>query len=392
MIRVLILTRRFEYGGAERQLVELIKGLDKNVFSLTVAPFYDGGPLLREIEGIPGVEVVPLRKRGRWDVVQFFMRLWRVAASVKPHIAYGYMGVANQLALLIGWMVRGKVLWGIRASNMDLDQYDWLMKALYKIECKLSRFPMLIISNSRSAKDYHVAQGFPAEKIVVIPNGIDTNRFAADLQLREKIRSEWRVSDEEILVGLVARLDQMKDHTTFLRAAALLLPKYSLVRFVCVGDGRAAYRKKLYDLAVQLGLVDRLLWVGFRDDMVAVYSALDVACSSSSFGEGFSNVVGEAMACGVPCVVTDVGDSRWIVGDTGSAVRPNDPMAFSAALHKMLELQPALRKERGRKARERIIEHFSVGRMIKETTHLLEAANSRTARGCQSRLDAGLPQ
>ena len=373
MIRILILTRRFEYGGAERQLVALVKGLDKTRFSLTVVPFYEGGPLLQEVECIPGVQVLPLYKSGRWDVIPFLWRLWQAVVLVKPHIVYGYMGVANQLSLLVGWLVRGKVVWGIRASNMDLDQYGWLARMLYQLECRTSRFPAFIISNSQSGKRYHADGGFPNEKIVVIPNGIDTDRFAPDQKLREKVRAEWGLTERETLIGLVARLDQMKGHPTFLRAAAFLSCEQPNLRFVCVGDGDHAYRQKIRDLSEELGLTATLRWVGFRDDIVAVYSALDVACSSSSFGEGFSNAVGEAMACGVPCVVTDVGDSKWIVGDTGYVVVADDPKALAASWHKMLDMGGAARGMYGQRARERVIKHFSLDRMIDETARVFEA-------------------
>ena len=376
MTRVLILTRRFEYGGAERQLVALANGLDKTRFSITIAPFYDDGPLLQDVERIQGVQVVHLHKKGRWDLLPFFWRLWRTVVRIKPHIMYGYMGVANQLALLAGRLVRAQVVWGVRASNMDLDRYDLLMKILYRFECWAARFPDLIISNSLSGKSYHSSHGFPEDKIVVIPNGIDTERFVPSPILREKLRAEWGLTEKEMVIGLVARLDPMKDHPTFLRAAALLIRERPDSRFVCVGDGVPSYRMKLHDLGAALGLTGYLKWVGFKDDMAAVYNALDIACSSSSFGEGFSNTVGEAMACGVPCVVTDVGDSKWIVGNTGAVVETNNATALCSAWSNILEAGPARRAELSQQSRARIVQHFSLERLIEDTTKVLQSLGS----------------
>lgn len=367
MIRILILTRRFEYGGAERQLVYLVKGLDKTRFSITVSPFYEGGPLLQEMERVPDVQVVPLHKKGRWDLVPFFWRLWRTVAREKPHIVYGYMGVANQLALIVGKLAGAKVVWGIRASNMDLDRYDWLTRMLYRLECWGARWPDLIISNSLSGKDYHHGRGFPGDKIVVIPNGIDTDRFAPDPILRDKLRAEWGLTDKNALIGLVARLDAMKDHPTFLRAAAFFRREWPHVRFVCVGDGTESYREQLRALSRELGLADCIRWVGFRDDIEAVYSSLDLACSSSLFGEGFSNAIGEAMACAVPCVVTDVGDSAAIVGTTGEVAPGGDSQALANGWKRLLarlQIQPGLRAE----ARNRITQHFGIASLVERTS------------------------
>jgi len=371
MIRILFLTRRFEYGGAERQLIALAKGLDKARFAVTIVPFYQGGELFEEAERIPNAQVIPLRKKGRWDLFSFLWSLWQVVVRSNPHIIYGYMGVANLVSLLMGKLSGSKVVWSVRASNMDLDRYDWLTGLAFRLERPLSRFAHLIIVNSVEGKRYHVTHGFPDEKMVVIPNGIDTWQFRPDPMLREKVRAEWSVSEKETLIGLPARLDPMKDHPTFLQAAALLSRERPDVRFVCVGEGNASYRLKLQALSKELRLTDRLIWTGFRADMHAVYNALDVACSSSSYGEGFSNVIGEAMACGVPCVVTDVGDSRWIVGETGLVVPPLDLIALCSAWRKMLGAGVVTRTEWGYKARERVIHHFSLERLIAETHKVL---------------------
>jgi glycosyltransferase involved in cell wall biosynthesis len=144
------------------------------------------------------------------------------------------------------------------------------------------------------------------------------------------------------------------------------------VRFVCVGDGAASYREQLQALSRELGLAECLRWVGFRDDIAAVYNSLDLACSSSLFGEGFSNAIAEAMACGVPCVVTDVGDSAAIVGTTGEVVPGGDPQALAngwGRLRVRLRVQPDLRAE----ARNRIAQHFGVGSLVERTSAALHS-------------------
>jgi glycosyltransferase involved in cell wall biosynthesis len=164
----------------------------------------------------------------------------------------------------------------------------------------------------------------------------------------------------------------MKDHATFLRAASFFARERSDVRFVCVGDGTTLYREQLQALSRELGLAECLRWVGFRDDIAAVYNSLDLACSSSLFGEGFSNAIAEAMACGVPCVVTDVGDSAAIVGATGEVVPGGDPQALAngwGRLRARLQVQPDLRAE----ARNRIAQHFGVASLVERTSAALHS-------------------
>ncbi|MHC5827541.1 MAG: glycosyltransferase, partial [Nostoc sp.] len=165
-----------------------------------------------------------------------------------------------------------------------------------------------------------------------------TERFQPNPEAGLQVRTEWRISKDTILIGLVGRLDPMKDHPTFLKAVALLCKEREDIRFVCVGMGSHEYAQELYQLAEELEVAEKVIWAGGRADMPDIYNALDINCSSSSYGEGFSNVIGEAMACGVPCVVTDVGDSAWIIGDTGIVVPPNNPEALKAGITSLINI------------------------------------------------------
>lgn len=367
MIRILFLTRRFEAGGAERQLIELVKGLDKARFSVTVVAFYAGGALFPEIESVPNIQVFSLAKAGRCDVLPFLWRLWCTARAARPHILYGYMGVANELCLLVGRMLRAKVVWGLRSSNMDFARYDWAAGWIFRLGAWLSSFPDLIILNSQAGMRHHLAHGYAGRCMVVIPNGIDVERYRVDQEAGQRIRAEWGVGPRETLIGLVARLDPMKDHPTFLRAAAQLVQEQPNVRFVCVGDGPAAFTAELRALSLALGVEKWMIWAGARADVPAVHNALDIASSSSSFGEGFSNAVGEAMACGVPCVVTDTGDSAMIVATTGVIVPSRDATALAEAWKRLLNFSKEEQRAVGVKARERIVEEFNIRTMVART-------------------------
>ena len=250
-----------------------------------------------------------------------------------------------------------------------MSRYDWLSRYAYRIECVLSVFADLIIANSHAGREYALSNGFPFEKVVVVPNGIDTDKFKPCREDGEHLRKEWGVSPKGKLVGLVARLDPMKDHTTFIKAAGMLAARCEGVRFVCVGDGPVEYKQQLEELSHNAGLMERLVWAGERQDMSAVYNAFDVAVLSSCT-EGFPNVVGEAMACGVPCVVTHVGDTAWIVGDTGVVVPPQNPGALADGLVEILKKLEAEHSALTEHARSRIRGHFGLDAMVNRTADL----------------------
>ncbi len=371
---VLFLARSLDRGGAERQLVLLAKGLAHQGHAVAVSVFYGAGSYEAELVSA-GVRIVDLGKQGRCDILWFLYRLVRFLRKERPAVLHSYLGVPNILVAVLKPLLSGtRIVWGVRASNVDLTRYDWLARLAYKMECRLARFADLIIANSFSGTRYAVEHGFPANKIVVVHNGINTVDFRFYHEQRRVIRVAWGVGEHEILVGLVGRLDPMKGHLVFLEAASDIARDRRDVRFVCVGGGPIVYAEALKQRTSELGLTNRLIWVGSREDMPAVYSALDIASSSSSFGEGFSNSIAEAMACGVPCVVTDVGDSAFIVGDTGSIVSPGDHRALATAMLSLIDLPPEKRRVMGEACRARIVSEFGMDKLVQHSEQVLGLA------------------
>jgi glycosyltransferase involved in cell wall biosynthesis len=376
-LKIVFLMRSLNYGGAERQLVNLSKGLHDRGYSILVAVFYPDGPLEMHLHNA-GVPVYSLKKRGRWDMFGFLLRLIRFLRKEKPDILHSYLGVPNILtALLKPALSHTRVVWGVRGSNNDLSRYDWLSRVVFRLQCILSRFADLVIANSYAGKDYVIAHGFPGKKTVVIPNGINTELFYPDISARRQVRREWDITEDKKLIGLVGRLDPKKDHPTFLRAAALLMEERKDVRLACIGGGPAKYREELQAMGRKLGLAGILSWMDSIEYMPSVYNALDIISSSSSFGEGFPNVIGEAMACGVPCVVTDVGDSARIVGDTGIVVPQRDPHSLANGWKSLLDVPLEKRKHQGSKARKRILHHFGTTALVDNTIAAFECVLQR---------------
>ena len=365
-MKVLFLIRSLAVGGAERQLVNLAKGLHERGHEVAVAVYYGDGLLQDELDDLR-ISVLDLEKSGRWDVVPFLMRLVRTVRDFRPEVIYGFLGTASILTVLMKlFFPRMLVVWGVRASNVELDFYDWFARTMYRAERWLSRFADLIICNSRAGLEHAAANGFPRSKITVIPNGTDIDRFQFDAKARDVVRREWRVEKNELLVGTVARLDPMKGHLTVLQAAALLRQDRQDVRFCCVGDGPAQYADRLCQASKRLGLDGVILWPGMRRDMPAVYSALDLLVLPS-MGEGHPNVVTEAMACGVMCIVTDVGDAAYIVGECGIVVPPSSPALLRSGMEEGLRRVRLDRVNVARQCRSRIANHYSVGALVDRT-------------------------
>ena len=361
-----MLIRSLESGGAERQLVELARGLHERGHAVTVATFYKRGPLTADVEQA-GIDLIDLRKRGRWEVLGFLNRARKALSRSNPDVLYSFLGGANIIATTMRSAGRRtRLVWSIRSSDVDLSRYDWLHRISYRIERLLSRTPALIIANSYSARDHAAANGFPLRRIEVVPNGIDIDRFKPDAVLRHKQRLRWELANDQIAVGVLARLDPMKGHAVFLRAAAEVAQARRDVHFFCIGAGPE--EAQLKELALELGVQEKVHFTGAASNPVSALNGLDVCCSPSLFGEGFSNSIAEAMACGVPCVVTDVGDSAKIVGDVGTVVPRSHPDALAKAILKTIGDLSQIKKKN---ARERIVSNFSVATMIDNTTMLL---------------------
>ncbi len=363
-MRIAFLTRSLISCGAERQLVELAKGLCRRGHDVSVIVFYPQCQLAEELREM-GIRVWILNKWGRWDFFHFIANLVEVLRIEQADVLHGYIGTPNMFATLIKpFFPNMKIIWGIRSSHSSSGEL--LQKVLGIIETCLAYSVDLIIVNSMAGFDYLKKRHFPEKKIVMIPNGIDTDRFYYDEAARQKIRAEWEIAENQTLIGMVGRLNPVKGHKVFFKAASLLILKYPDVRFACIGDGDPFYRRELYSFSTALGLKERLIWSAARADIQRVYSAFDILVSAS-YSEGFSNVVGEAMSTGVPCVVTDAGDSARIVGDTGLVVPPGNCSELAGALEKMIVLIQQNKDVLGMETRKRILEEFGKDSLVTNT-------------------------
>ena len=358
-------------GGAETMLFKLLSKINPELFRSQVISFTDDGvfgPKLRNI----GVEVNSLgMRRGRFSFAGG-SKLTSLLKKNSPAIIQTWMYHAD---LIGGWLGRraisAPIVWNIRADIIPFsnDKRTYLMTKA----CALlsSSVPTRIISCAESTRNSHIAFGFDVTKMVTIPNGFDVNAFKEDSIAYWSVRQNLGLLPDSPLIGIMTRFDQRKDIPNFIAAAARIKKELPEVRFLVCGRGMDRENVELLEMLEKAEVDDICFLLGGRDDMGQLTAALDVATSSSE-SEGFPNVLGEAMACGVPCVATDVGDSALIIGNTGIVVPPKNPQALADGWKKILMMDVEERRNLGRAARQRIEENFSLDSVVTRYENLYQ--------------------
>lgn len=343
-------------GGAEGSLTRLVPALASHNVTSTVFSLTDDGVHGEELRS-QGTEVRPLGLRVDRPDPRIPIRLVRHLRDIRPDVVMTWLYDADIVGGIAARLAGIPVMWNIRQSAMG-PEAPTRHRLLLRSEVLLSRvLPRRIICVSQSAKDDHVAVGFPAQRMVVIHNGVDVERFRPDSAARTAVRRELGVPPDAMVIGHVARFDPQKDHATMLRAAAVVLRQRPGTQLVMCGDGVLASNRRLSNLVEASG-IDRsgLHLLGRRPDAERLMTTFDVAVSSSAYGEGLTNAIAEAMASGIPCVATASGDAFQLLGDTGEVVPVRDPAALAEAI-----LRVATRTQvPDAAARRRIVDHFGM--------------------------------
>jgi glycosyltransferase involved in cell wall biosynthesis len=362
-----------EAGGAERMLTRLATGSDRRRFASLVVSMTTGGAM----EGIlthAGIEVATLgMSRGRLDP-RGIGRLSRILRGWRPHLVQTWLYHADLLGLcarLLGQAPR--LLWNIRCTE------SVGAAAPRRILSSCSVVPDGVIVNSLAGQQFHQHRlGYRPKRWEYIPNGFDTREFRPNEAARRRLRGELGISETATVIGMAARHHPMKDHANFFSAAARVARRREDVVFVLVGSGITPDNIEIAAAIGEHGLTRHMRLLGERSDIDAVYPAFDIATLSSAYGEGCPNALGEAMACGVPCVATDSGDSAQLLGDTGLVVPRRDPAALAAAWERFAEMPSDKRRGFGRLARERIVRQYDIDVIIRRYEMLYESIAART--------------
>lgn len=352
-------------GGAEAVLSRLVQACGARCQHIVVS-LTDEGVYGAALRG-QGVEVHSLRwQRGRMGP-QGLWRLWQLVRATRPDVVQTWMYHADLVGGVMARLAGSRaVVWGIRNSDLDPQRSSRSAQVAMRWCAWLSAWlPRAIVSCSVRAQQVHAAMGYRSARFQVIPNGYDLNIWREHPASHMAQRARWGVAGNALVLGMVARWDPQKDHATLLDALALVVRTVPRLTCVLAGPGMQAENASLSQAIAERGLQAHLVLDGPRNDVPEIMAALDLHVLSSAYGEAFPNVVAEAMACGTPCVVTDVGDASAIVGDVGWVVPRQDGPALAAAILSAISAVQGDERQALRAAcRARIAADFGLDRMV----------------------------
>jgi glycosyltransferase involved in cell wall biosynthesis len=365
-LKVLHVITGLSVGGAERSLALTLEGMRESVEDLMVVSLIPSGHY-QDVISRMGIEVISLDMVRGCPSISGLIKLVRIIRRFRPDIVQSWMYHADLLSLFALWLSglrrTTRLLWGVRCSDISQFENQSLLGLTVRLCALLSRAPDHIIVNSHAGHSHHAAIGYATKRMTVIHNGIQTARFQPDGDLRQAGRRHLGVRDSDFVVVMTARCHQMKDYPTF-QGALALLPD---VMGIAIGEGTD------YLLAPA-----NLRGIGVRHDVEMLLNAADVYVSSAAYGEGTSNAILEAMACGLPVVATDVGDSAFIVGEAGIIVPSNDPSAIAEAV-KRIQNDPILRDRMKAAAIARVASSFHHTMFLQRFMSLYTRANEDEA-------------
>ncbi len=371
MIKVVHVITGLCVGGAENMLFKLVSRMDRSKFAPEVISLSGIGPMGEKMLEA-GIPVRALNLRPSLPNPALVLRLAQWIRQSRPQVVQTWLhhadligGVATRLAGNI------PLAWNIRHSNLDPATIKRQTILIGKACARLSHtVPQRIVCCSEAGREEHARLGYAADKLLVIPNGFDLAAYRPSEEAQSAIREELGIGADAPLIGLIGRFHPMKDHATFVQAAALLHKRRPDAHFLCCGEDVTWQNDALAHAIRQADLCDSFHLLGQRRDIPQIAAALTVCTLCSLYGEGFPNVLGEAMACGVPCVVTDVGDSVFIVGETGRVVPLRAPEALAQAWEGLLSRPLEAVQQGAMAARERVETRFALDAVVERYQEL----------------------
>lgn len=381
MITVMFPINVLGIGGAEQQLLELVKGIDKSRFRPLVVPLYPGGSLENEFNRVPGAEVVSVNRRGKFDF-WVMTRIYSLLRREGVDIIQPFLTPATLLGLLPAVINRTPVKIATERSGANLEA-SLGHKAYQKTEDYLARLVDWVVPNSEAGRNSLVRRGINPARIRVIYNGINLERLYPDGKMVAEIRDKMGVSSDGVVIGMNANLTTAKDHVTFLKGAAIVHREMPDARFALLGDGPR--RQELEKLVNELEMKSVVTFFGHQRDVASYIDSFDIAGLCSNWDEGCSNSTLEAMVLGKPVVVTDSGGNREIVenGRTGLLIEGHNPQAFADGVISYIR-QPDRAKEIAETGRQFVLDRFSIDRMVGEYERLYEQSMQLKRNGKKS--------
>ena len=357
-------------GGAEQALYNLLKGGLAERFDNCVISLRDKGPMGLKIS-LLGVPVIALNMHAKKLPLTGLVKLIRIIREFSPDLIQGWMYHGNLIGSFSRVVAPGKpaLVWNVRHSLSDLSQEKITTQQVIRINRWFSFGADVILYNSHRSREQHEIFGFSKVGAKVIPNGIDTHIFSFSSKDRKYIRSKLDIPENACVVGHMARLHPMKDHATFMQAAKSLSYRYQNLYFLLSGRD-VSFDNIMLSQELSSQVRHRFYFLGERNDVHKLMSAIDIFCLSSAWGEGFPNVLGEAMATSIPCVATDIGDSSLVVNKTGIIVPPCDVNALEEGIESLLTMSSEDRISLGRSALERIEINYKLSKIVEKYASL----------------------
>lgn len=359
-IRILHITTTIGTGGAERMLLNVIADGDPAVFHHGVLSLRRGG-MLEEPLRDAGAEVWNCDLKAGDLSLSAALKVRRILNNFCPDVIQGWMYHGNLAACLSRTLGRKvPIVWGMHHTIDDINNEKRLTRLLIRLGKWLSGWPEKIVYVSRVSRKQHVALGYADDKALTVPNGFDCERFRPRDGARDALRQSLGLREDMPLLAKAAVVRPMKDHGNLISAAAILKRRGMKFMLLIIGQRANEENAELMRLIRDADVSDYIRLLGERHDMPDIFAGLDGLVVSSAWGEAFPIVLGEAMASGVPCVTTDVGDSAYIVGDEGTVVPPRDAEALADGLADLLSKSIEERRALGVLARARIEDNFAL--------------------------------
>lgn len=356
-LKILHVITGLSRGGAETMLHKLIAELSKSAGS-THSIIALSGENAFDFESL-GVPVTLANLAGPLSGTATISRLRRLVSAERPDVVHGWMYHANAVACVIA-PKGAPLIAGIRCTLAAKQEKIFTRASIWLGPMLIKARNGRVVYCSEQSRQQHETVSYPAENALVIPNGFDCERFKPDADARDRLLKELDLDPEVRLFGHAARYHPMKNHASLIRAFADVAAQDKDAHLILAGRDVTSENQVLSKLILEKGVKGRVHLLGERADMHRLIPAFDAYVSSSAWGEAFPNVLGEAMACGVPCIATDVGESAMIVADTGLIVAPKDDTALARGMLDLLQLSPDERRNLGSRARERIVRNFSL--------------------------------
>lgn len=365
VIRALHIITDLRADGAEMMLCKLVAAMDRSRFENAVVSLMDQGALREQVVA-SGVRLYSPGIRGRIPSPGSLLKLLRFVRSYQPDVVQTWLYHADLVGLIAARLAGVPALcWSLHACSPQMRGYPFVTKAIVRILAAASGLPSAVITVSAASRSCHEMLGYAPRRWIYIPIGVDLEVFRPRPEAKKTLRERLGLGPESRLIGMVARYHPEKDHCNFLRALALVSRDCPEVRAVMMGREVETDNEGLRRMISTLGIEDRVHLIGERRDIAELMAGLDLLCIASN-SESNPNVLSEAMACEVPCVVTDVGDCASVVGVTGRVVPPNDHEALAEALKELLTTDPEALRRLGADARRRVSACFSLGSVVRE--------------------------